>query len=497
MKVSFVVPVYKKSPEQLREALQSLSTQSHKDIEVVVVFDGPDADLEAVAAKYSEKDSRFTAHVIEHGGAPKARNFGFLKTTGDVVSFWDADCYAEPEMTRMWVKAFEKRPHVDFVYSGYQWTDPKAPGFESEPFDPWTIHQYNYIASMFPIRRERFPGWDESLEGLQDWDYWRRVAAGGSVGAFIPGYGFSTDLPDANSISGNAAKTRERVEKIRRKFGDAARDILVFGNIYKAHAVHLAKLMDADYFWNWPFYKVHEYKTILVVGLSPYDLNSIKDLFIRTGDNERKVIYWMGGDAEGLAMGPFTLVSSIMEKLKSNTITNICDSEQSRKTLEGLGITAEILPYPREEGQVFTSLPEKFKVLALADDNYKAHLDAIINALPNIEFTIVRDKTGYNINDYSAGIQFTAFDSLIEASKKMLIHGRYMISTVQEPYSGYVDPSNISTFKAEVVNRIMELSETKEINREAADYYLETTDPETFKARITALTVPPALEVVA
>ena len=95
---SFYLPAYKKTPATFEQCLDSLFDQSFKDIEVCVVFDGPNPELENVLKRYPKVKSK----VIEHGGAPKARNEGFKMTTGKYVAAWDIDCFAKPEMTEMW-----------------------------------------------------------------------------------------------------------------------------------------------------------------------------------------------------------------------------------------------------------------------------------------------------------------------------------------------------------------------------------------------------------
>ncbi len=483
MKVSLVVPVYKKTFDQVNAALKTLQTQSHKDIEVIVVFDGPDADLETSIKSGFESDSRFSFHVIEHGGAPKTRNYGLSKATGDVVAFWDADCYAEPEMVKVWVMTFEKNPDVDFVYSGYRWSDTNVRGFESEFFNPWTLKQYNYIASMFPIKREKSPGWDESLEGLQDWDYWRRAVDNGCIGKFVPGFGFATDLPDANSISGNAEKTTERVRKIREKFKDPKSDILVIGQVYKTDAIHIAHTLNANYFANWRFYKTDEYKLVLLVGLHPDELEYYTD-FLISNPGCKKAVYWRGEDSESLYCSPYYITQQIINLVQQHVTTHFCDGERTRKLLSNLGVNAEILAYPSAEGEQIKSLPEKFKVLARADDLFKEHLDAIVKSLPMVEITIVQPEKTYDIQEYSLGIQLTASPRLSDGSRNMIMNGRYLISNIQEPFSGFVDTVDVTKFKNDVIQRIVELMETKEINSEGQNYYLASADRSRFAKRI-------------
>lgn len=483
MKVSFVVPIYKKKKEQIAGCLKSLRGQSYKDIEIICVFDGPNDELEPIVDSAILDDARISKKVIEHGGAPAARNAGFEASVGDVVSFWDADCYAEPEMTAMWVRTFEENPDCDFVYSGYKWTDPNVPGYESEMFDPWLLTRYNYISTMFPIKRHKFPGWDVSLEGLQDWDYWRRVVESGSKGKFIPGFGWSTDLPDGDSISGNYEKTKPRIEKVREKHGDMKKDILIYGGLYKREAVQIAKIMDADYFVN-PFWRIDDYKAVVMLGFHPWEMRDASGLFNQLPETTKKIIYWMGLDSEMIYSAPYHEVVQLIKKINEVVKVHFCEGERTRKILESMGIKAEILPFPRETGQAVDYLPEKFKVLALSDENFKAHMNAVIKSMPDVNFTIVEHNKPYDIKDYTVGIQFTSYPRLLINSMKMLMNGRYMISNIQEPYSGYVDTSDVTKFKEAVIEKIETLKKTKDLNVEAQKYYMELSEPEVFKETI-------------
>lgn len=205
MKISFIVPIYKKPLETVKRCLDSLIEQTHKDKEIICVFDGPDAVVESLVDKMVKEQKIFKKLVVDHGGACKARNSGFRESTGEVVSFWDADCIAEPRMAEVWGKWFDREKNYQFFYGGYKWTNPMINAFPSEEFDAWKLKRYNFIGSMFPCRRENVVEWDESLEGLQDWDYWRRVVDGGANGLFIGGqnvYAVTTDFPDKDSISG-------------------------------------------------------------------------------------------------------------------------------------------------------------------------------------------------------------------------------------------------------------------------------------------------------
>ena len=495
--ISFVIPVYKKPQEQFNRAVKSLLDMSEKDIEVIAVFDGADADLESHAAKWAKKDKRFQVKVIDHGGAPRARNCGAEAATGDYVAFWDADCYAEPEMAMMWLRTFKENPDCHFVYSGYKWTDPNIPGFESEPFDPWTLAHYNYIATMFPVKREKLAVWDEDLQGLQDWDYWRRVVENGAKGRFIPGFGFWTETPDKDSISGKTDQRVERIRRIRAKHGDVAPEILVWGQTFKRDAIVLAKTLGADYFPS-AFWPTEDYKMILTMGLHPWELMETSGVLQRAKEGTAKAIYWTGHDADNFAMSPYIQTRALMNAINKEIDFNFAMDERTMGVLEDLGIKrAETLIFPREPGEPAQTLPDKFKVLAWADKNHLLYLDGISSAIPDVEFEVVKEDTYYDISKYSVVLQFTSARKLGMGSRNALMMGRHVISNVQEPYSGHVDLSDATKFKNDVIARIREFQNAKQINAKAQAYYLRETDPQRFKERIQSCLAKPALEVVA
>lgn len=499
MKFSFIIPVYKKPPETLRNCLKSLFNMSHKDMEVICVFDGPDTVLEAVAEEFPLIAKKI---VIEHGGACKARNAGAKYATGDFLSFWDADCFAEPEMSAMWEMTLKDNLDCDFCYSGYAWSDAKLKGFESEPFDPYVLEHYNYIASMFPLAKDKFPGWDESLTGLQDWDYWRRVVRAGSKGAFIPGFGFTTDLPDKDSISGGSdenelkAKTKDRIEVIRKKLGDPDTEIVTHSLTYKPQAAFVSRVLGSDFIWN-PFWLVKPYKLSLMIGFHPENLNIIKNTVKISDKDTKRVVYWMGLDAESFYNAPFWQAKTVLKDFEQAIHFHFCNEQRTKDILADMGITAEIVPFPYDAEKHGIALPDKFKVLVLSDDAHARVMHSIIKALPDIEFTKVMPDTYYNMMEYTASLQYMLNKRLDNNSRNFLIKGRYLISNVDEPYAGYLpmgeDPVK---FKNDIINRLRELKVMNKPNQEARDYYLGNASPEQFRERILGL-IAPKLEVLA
>jgi glycosyltransferase involved in cell wall biosynthesis len=480
MKVSFIVPVYKTKPEVLRKCLKSLFDQSYKEIEVITVFDGDAPELKAVVAEFNT-----SVLTIEHRGASAARNFGFKHATGDIIYFWDSDCYIEPDALKYFVQEFDEDASLDFVYSGYRFTDPSLPGFESEPLDPWTLERYNYICTMSPIRRGAVVEWDESLRGLQDWDFWRRVVKNGSKGKFIPGFSFSTEIPTAGSISGPGANVKERIEIVRHKYNDPDRQILINSGLFKFEAKKIAQILDADFF-NIPYWNVKSYKLIFLVGFNPREADSIAYTLRGAEASTKKAIYWLGPDVDEMYnMVPFRYLKNFVETMNKYVTYHFCTDETSKAILADMGIKAEVLKLPRWPGEALKSLPQDFKILAVCDKQYSPIIDSVVKAMPDVNIEKVVPNRQYNLEDYTVALQFTGNERLEEGSFNMLLNGRYVLSNVQQPHAGYISPQlDIESFKRTLITKIRELSKTRELNSAAQAYYLAEHSPERFKEEV-------------
>ncbi len=97
MNFSIVIPLYNKAP-YVKEKLLSVINQTKLPIELIIVDDkSTDEGLQIVRDYLEEKAPQFKdiqvelIELEENRGVGFARNVGFIKTTGDVVSYLDAD----------------------------------------------------------------------------------------------------------------------------------------------------------------------------------------------------------------------------------------------------------------------------------------------------------------------------------------------------------------------------------------------------------------------
>lgn len=95
VKYSVIIPVFNR-PEELRELLESLTRQSFKDFEVLIVEDGSTRRSEDVFEEFS---GRLTIRYFSkpNSGPGPSRNFGFEQAQGQYFVVFDSDCTLPPE----------------------------------------------------------------------------------------------------------------------------------------------------------------------------------------------------------------------------------------------------------------------------------------------------------------------------------------------------------------------------------------------------------------
>jgi len=177
-RISVIIPTYQHAAT-LPRALDSLFAQTRQPDEVLVVDDGStDATVE-VLAPYRER----IAYLYQaNQGAPSARNRGFEQSTGELVIFWDADVIGEPTMLERLEDALRETSEAAWAYSSFWWGRRL---FQGRPFSAEALRSQNSIHTTALIRREDFPGFDESLKRFQDWDLWLTMSEQRKVGVFV------------------------------------------------------------------------------------------------------------------------------------------------------------------------------------------------------------------------------------------------------------------------------------------------------------------------
>jgi GT2 family glycosyltransferase len=94
MKFSLIIPVYNR-PDEARELLHSLSLQTFKDFELVLVEDGSTLPCSAEVGMYKDRIP-IQYLVKDNTGRSDSRNVGMKHAKGDYFIFFDSDCIIPP-----------------------------------------------------------------------------------------------------------------------------------------------------------------------------------------------------------------------------------------------------------------------------------------------------------------------------------------------------------------------------------------------------------------
>ena len=114
--VSIVIPVYN-AQKYLNKCLDSVCTQTYKNLEIVVVDDGSTDESYKICVDYTKKFKNIRIIKKSNGGVSSARNRGIDEIKGEYVLFVDSDDWIEKDTVEKLVELYEKF-NVDVILFG-------------------------------------------------------------------------------------------------------------------------------------------------------------------------------------------------------------------------------------------------------------------------------------------------------------------------------------------------------------------------------------------
>jgi len=196
--ISIIIPIYNQA-EHLPNLLNSVKRQIYDNYEIIVVNDGSTDNLNEVIEKYKRLFGfKLTFLEEENRGAAAARNYGARLAKGEFLIFCDADIVMEPAMLESMRSALKDNPTASFCYSSFIWGKKK---FMLWPYDAEKLKTRPYINIASLIKREHFPGFDETLKRFQDWDLWLTMAARGHGGVWLNQILYRVNLSGSQTMS--------------------------------------------------------------------------------------------------------------------------------------------------------------------------------------------------------------------------------------------------------------------------------------------------------
>ena len=177
--IDIIIPVYNQA-KKLDACLKSIFSQTFQGFSVIIVDDGSTDNINDVIKKYNIK-----IKIIKqkNSGSNSARNRGASLADAEYIIFCDADIIMKPKMLERMKSALDKNSRAAYAYSSFRYG---LKSFKLWPFDAARLKQLPYIHTTSLIRRRLFPGFDEKIKRLQDWDLWLTMLENGHTGTYIP-----------------------------------------------------------------------------------------------------------------------------------------------------------------------------------------------------------------------------------------------------------------------------------------------------------------------
>lgn len=221
--VSVIIPVGAGHEHLVYRALDSLESQAMTNWEVIVVNDSgtvlthPNTGLELHQAY---------PYIIEghtdRAGVARARNAGAKLAHSDLLLWLDADDWLLPGCLANVVQVYNDNPcryvYTDWQgYDGKQFTDHLSKEFTSEGIHREAIHS---VTGLVPLAwHNEIGGFDEELNGWEDWAYYLALVHAGHCGQRVPELGMVYDYSSGLRREDSLAKRNQLLPVIRKRFG--------------------------------------------------------------------------------------------------------------------------------------------------------------------------------------------------------------------------------------------------------------------------------------
>jgi glycosyltransferase involved in cell wall biosynthesis len=185
---SVVMPTYNSNLLFLRYAIESVINQSYPNWELCIADDfSPNDEVRQLISKYALKDARIKYIFREtNGHISEATNSASSIASGEWVALLDHDDLLHPEALYWVVKAINRYPNTQLIYSDEDKVDTRGnrsgPYFKTE-FNRQLFYSHNMICHFSVYRKsilDKIGGFRKGFEG-PDWANRSRTCRGRSA----------------------------------------------------------------------------------------------------------------------------------------------------------------------------------------------------------------------------------------------------------------------------------------------------------------------------
>ena len=173
--VSVIIPAFN-AEGTVRNAIDSILSQTYKQIEVIVINDGSTDNTLKILREYGEQ----IRYISQNNKGPSAaRNAGIKIAKGDFIAYQDADDVSMPERIEQEVDYLLNNPNMSMVFTGMKTiSGDTIPKCHSE----FLLLQSNYVPCGSVMHKkdilDSVGWWNEQV----DWDLWIRISEKFEIG---------------------------------------------------------------------------------------------------------------------------------------------------------------------------------------------------------------------------------------------------------------------------------------------------------------------------
>lgn len=170
VKVSVIVPVFNTSERYLKKCISSITKQTMKNIEIIIVDDGSAKYTFDAIDSIAQKDKRIQVIHKENGGVSSARNIGLNLAVGEYITFIDSDDWIDLQCLEVaYNECLNKR--VDMV----SWRFYREYGKKQSEVKIFDEERLEYKAQLSKEKSQyEFPIYDMRIMGYTTMKLYRR-----------------------------------------------------------------------------------------------------------------------------------------------------------------------------------------------------------------------------------------------------------------------------------------------------------------------------------
>ena len=179
----------------LREALASVEQARNANVVEVIIVDDGSSEAETSRILNEAAEAGYCVVHQSNRGQSAARNAGIRFAKGEFILPLDSDNRLRDVYLNEGVFLLKNNPNIGVIYTDAEYVGERTGRWHVQNFNLLSLIRANFIDACALYRKklwEEVGGYDEQMPwmGLEDWDFWLRVASHGGRFVHLPKIGF-------------------------------------------------------------------------------------------------------------------------------------------------------------------------------------------------------------------------------------------------------------------------------------------------------------------